>query len=91
MENINRGPTFEDFVIILTEGSMQDNMVARLQSKRVQTPVSPLYLNVKYRTAWESLWGQWKYSFLNTKEKGAVGNFSISLDGPFCKYFAEKS
>jgi hypothetical protein len=37
MENL-RGPTFEDFVSILTEGSRQDITVARLQSTRVQTP-----------------------------------------------------
>ena len=28
MKNISRGDTFEDFVTILTEGSMQDNKVA---------------------------------------------------------------
>jgi hypothetical protein len=38
MENISRGPTFRDFVTILTEAPMQDVMVARLQSTRVQTP-----------------------------------------------------
>jgi hypothetical protein len=42
-KNISRGPTFRDFVTILTEGSMQDNTVARLQSTRVQTPLFPLY------------------------------------------------
>jgi hypothetical protein len=42
MKNISRGPTFGDFVTICTEGSMQDNRVARLQSTRVQTPLSPL-------------------------------------------------
>ncbi len=42
MENISRGPTYEDFVTILTEGSMQDNIVARLQST-VQTPLSLLF------------------------------------------------
>ncbi len=41
MENISKGPTFGDFVTIHTEGSMQDNTVARLQSTRVQTPISP--------------------------------------------------
>jgi hypothetical protein len=30
MENISRGPNFGDFVTILTEGSMQDNTVARV-------------------------------------------------------------
>ncbi len=43
MENISRGPIFEDFVTILTEGSMQDVIVATLQTKRGQTPLSPLY------------------------------------------------
>jgi hypothetical protein len=46
-ENISGGLTFGDFVTILTEGSMQDNTVARLQSTRVHTPLSPL-LNVMY-------------------------------------------
>jgi hypothetical protein len=41
MENISRDPTFGDFVSILIEGSMQDITVARLQSTRVQTPLSP--------------------------------------------------
>ncbi len=36
MENISRGPTFGDFVTIRTERSMQDGIVARLQSTRVQ-------------------------------------------------------
>ncbi len=41
MENISRGPTFGDFITILTEGSMQDNTVARLQStKRLSSPPS---------------------------------------------------
>ncbi len=40
MEKISRGPTFGDFVTIIT---MQDNTVARLQSTKVQTPLSPLY------------------------------------------------
>jgi hypothetical protein len=43
MENISRGPTFGDFVTILTEGSMQGITVARLQSTGVQIPLSPLY------------------------------------------------
>jgi hypothetical protein len=41
MENICRGLIYGDFVTIFTEGSMQDNRVARLQSARVQTPLSP--------------------------------------------------
>ncbi len=43
MENISRGPTFWDFVTILTEGSMQDSTVARLLSTKVETPLYPLY------------------------------------------------
>ncbi len=39
---ISRGSAFGDFVTIFTEGSMQDNTVARLQSTRV-TPLSPLF------------------------------------------------
>jgi hypothetical protein len=55
MENIGRGPTFRDFVTIRTEGPMQDNTVARPQSTRVQTPLSPLFLNVMYSVR-VSLW-----------------------------------
>jgi hypothetical protein len=43
MENISIGPTFGDFVIILTEGSMQDIAVTRLRRTRVQTPLSSLF------------------------------------------------
>jgi hypothetical protein len=46
MQNINRGCTFGDFVTVHregSEGSMQDVTVARLQSKRVQTPLFPLF------------------------------------------------
>jgi hypothetical protein len=43
MENISRGPPFGNFVTIFTEGSMQNNAVARLQSSRVQTPLSLFY------------------------------------------------
>jgi hypothetical protein len=39
MENISRG----DFVTIRTEGTMQDVTVARLQSTRVQTSLSPSF------------------------------------------------
>ncbi len=46
MENINSRPTFGDFVTIHTEASMQDIPVARLQSTRVQTPLSFALLNV---------------------------------------------
>jgi hypothetical protein len=47
MENISSGPTFGDFVTIRDEASIQDVTVTRLQSTRVQTPLSPL-LNVMY-------------------------------------------
>jgi hypothetical protein len=43
MENISRGPTFGDFVIIRTEASMQDVTVTRLERTRVQTPLTPLF------------------------------------------------
>jgi hypothetical protein len=43
MENKIRGPTFGDFVTILTERSMQDVTVARLQTTKVQTPLSSLF------------------------------------------------
>jgi hypothetical protein len=39
MENISGGPTFGDFVTILTEYRIEDNTVARLLSTRVQTPL----------------------------------------------------
>jgi hypothetical protein len=42
-----RGPTFEDFVTICTERSIQDVTVARLQSTRTDSPLPPL-LNVMY-------------------------------------------
>jgi hypothetical protein len=54
MENISRGPTFGDFVTIRSEVSMQDVTVARLQTKRVQTSLSPLFY-MWWGTAWESL------------------------------------
>ncbi len=41
MENVSRGPTFGDLVTILTERSMQDVTVARLQSTRVYGRLSP--------------------------------------------------
>jgi hypothetical protein len=49
MENISRGPTFGDFVTILTEGSMKDNSVARLQSTRVQTRCAS-FAHIFFRT-----------------------------------------
>ncbi len=50
IETISRGPTFGDFVTILTEGSMQNNTVAGLQSTRVLRTYSPLHplVNVMY-------------------------------------------
>ena len=62
--------------IIPTEGSMQDNTVARLQNSRVQTP---LLLNIMYcvivslRTV--------KNPLRNVKEKGVLGNLYLSLMG----------
>jgi hypothetical protein len=54
-ENIRIGPTFGDFVTIRTEASMQDITVARLQSTRVQTSLSPTLLNEMYCVG-VSLW-----------------------------------
>ena len=74
MENISRGPTFEDFVTIRTEASMQDVTVARLQSTRVQTPLAlhPLFNVMVLR---ESLSEDSQYiPWRNTKEKGVVDN-----------------
>ncbi len=48
-------------------------MIARLRSTRAQTPLSPIILNVMYRTARVSLWGQSNYSLRNPKEKGVTG------------------
>jgi hypothetical protein len=47
MENISRDPTFEDFVTIRTEGSMQDVTVTRLRVQEYRLPFPPL-LNVMY-------------------------------------------
>jgi hypothetical protein len=55
LENISRGPTFGDFVTIRTEASMLNITVARLQSTRVPTPLSPTLLNVMYSVR-VSLW-----------------------------------
>ncbi len=51
-ENISRGPTFGDFVTILTKGSMQDNTVARLRSTRAQALPPP---SIKCNVLRESL------------------------------------
>jgi hypothetical protein len=70
MENIIRGPTFGDFVTILTEGSMQDSI--RLQDYRVQEyrlPSPPL-LNVVYcvRVSLRTV----KYSLRKGKGSGVI-------------------
>ncbi len=57
-QKISRGPTFVDFVTILTEGSMRDNT-----GTRVQTPLSP---SIKCNVLREILWGQSKYLLRNT-------------------------
>ena len=43
MEKISRGPSFGIVVTIRTEWSMQDVIVARLKSTRLQTPLAPLF------------------------------------------------
>ncbi len=43
MKNISRGPTFEGFFIFLTETSMADVTVARLQSKEYGLPSPPSF------------------------------------------------
>jgi hypothetical protein len=70
MENISTGPTFGDFVTIRTEAATQDVTFARLQSTRVQNPLSPSLLNLMYCV---------RVSLRNTKEKGVVGNLCLSL------------
>ncbi len=70
MKNISRGPTYGDSVTILTEGSMQDITVARLQSTRVQTGSPP---SINCNVLRESL-RTVKYILRNTKEKGVVGS-----------------
>ncbi len=78
MENISRGPTFGDFVTVRTEASMQDITVARLQSTRVQTPLSP-YFKCNVLRERLSVDSQNIPCLRNTKEKGVVDNLSISL------------
>jgi hypothetical protein len=78
MENISRGPTFGDFVPIRTEASAGRYSCMTTEYKSTDSPLPPL-LNVMYRTAWESLCGQSKYSLRNTKEKGVVGHLCRSL------------
>jgi hypothetical protein len=70
MENISRGPTFEDFVNILTERSMQDNTAARQQSTRVQTALPP---SIKCNVLRESLSEDSQNIPCATLEKGVVG------------------
>ncbi len=43
MKIISTGPTFGDFVTILTEAPMQDVTVPKLLSTRVQSPLYPLF------------------------------------------------
>ena len=52
MENISRCPTFVDLFTLLTEGSMQDYTVTRLQSTRVRLPSPP---SIKCNVLRESL------------------------------------
>ncbi len=48
MENLSRGPTFGDFVTILTEGSMQDiHSCKTTEYKSTDFPLPPLF-NVMY-------------------------------------------
>jgi hypothetical protein len=51
MENISRGPTFGDFVIIRTKSSRQDVTVARLQSLSVDSQNIPC-ATLKRRGSW---------------------------------------
>jgi hypothetical protein len=54
MENISRGPPSEILsLFIRTEASMQEITVARLQRKRVQTPLSSSFKHISVRV---SLW-----------------------------------
>ncbi len=84
MENLSRGPTFGDFVTILTEGRCR---TSRLQDYRYRVQEyrlpSPPLLNVMYFTASESFWGQSKYSLRITKEKGVMVNLFIYLSKPY--------
>jgi hypothetical protein len=52
---VSRGPTLGDFFTICTEASMHYVTVARLQSTRVHTPLSPPLINVMYYVR-ASLW-----------------------------------
>jgi hypothetical protein len=86
MGNLSRDPTFGNFITMCTEASMQDITVARLQSTRVQTPLSPPLLNVMYCVR-VSLCGQSNISCATLKRRGVVvGNLCISLliTNPFC-------
>ncbi len=84
MENISRGPTFAfgAFVTILTEGSMQNNTVARLQSTRVKTPFSPPYIKCNALRESLSVDSQ-NIPCATLKRWGVVGNLYISLPHPF--------
>ena len=73
MENISTGPTFADFVTVLTEGSMQDITVARVQEYRLPSPPS---FNVMYCVRLSL----WTVKIFITLEEGVVGNLCISLE-----------
>ncbi len=79
--NISRGPTFGDFVTIRKEASMQGVTVARLQSTRAQTPLSPPFF--KCNLLRESLSENCQNIPCGTlKSRGVlVGNLCISLVG----------
>ncbi len=61
------------FVTVLTEGSMQDITVARVQEYRLPSPPS---FNVMYCVR-DSLW---TVKIFITLEEGVVGNLCISLE-----------
>jgi hypothetical protein len=83
IENKSRGPTLEDFVTILTEGSMQDVTVARLQSTGVQTPPPPsIKCNVPVLRESLSEANQ-NIPCATLQRRGVVGNLYISLLIPY--------
>ncbi len=73
MENISRGPTFGDFVTIYPHRGVHagKHVCKTTEYKNTESLLHPLS-NVIYCTAWESLWGQSKYSLRNTTEEGVV-------------------
>jgi hypothetical protein len=89
MENIRRGPTFGDFVTILTEESMQDITNARLQSKRVQTPFSSPILNVcmdsqNIPCATLKRRGSWVIGYLYISEYTEYNKIFLKLEAFYC-------